>query len=420
MHVDLTKAMLILGPMILAVIPLSVFFIIKYETKSISAGIFAVLLAGFGWSMPAYAVNWGKYPAFTSLVLIQFVLGIAYIAVQSQDTLSKWKKWALFAILGLGILWSGFFHSRSLVVIGIAMLAWATAKWWQNLPRLSRSLVFYLLILGILLEIIFIQSQEILDPLFEPYGSRNFLFTFVILFLFIFAQKAYPQLTFANIVAIFLLLCSLFIPATNIIPRFANLTLLDRPFVEMILYLPLSFLGGLGLAGLEQAIALNQEGPGRYRIWQGATIGVLLSSLIVGNALLHYEFYPSYCCNIVGQDDLVAMDWMDDNLPLDARILISATELIVQSSGRLQGYSAADAGAWINPLTNRVTIPLPYDTNLGRQRSFNLLCKSRISHIYIGAVGRSFHAAQLRMRPEWYRPLLSMSRTEVYQVVGCN
>jgi len=419
-NVDITKAMLILGQMILAVIPLSAFFLIKHETKSNSAGVFAVLLVSFGWSMPAYAVNWGKYPALTSLALIQFVLAVAYLAVRNKDTLTRRKSWALYAMLGSGILISGFFHSRSLVIIGIAIIAFLAAKWWQNLSALRRTLVFYMTILGILLAIIFIQTQEILKPLFEPYGSRDFLFTFLILFLFIFAQKTYPQLTFANIVAIFLLLCSLFITTTNIIPRFANLTLLDRPFVEMILYLPLSFLGGLGLAGLEQTLTRNQAIPGRLRILKSGTIGVLLSGLIVGNALLHYEFYPSYCCNILGQDDLVAMAWMDENLPLDARILISATELIVQSSGRLQGYSAADGGAWISPLTERVTIPLPYDINLGRQRSFNLVCKSRISHIYIGAVGMSFHAPQLRMHPEWYMPLLSMSRTEVYQVIGCN
>jgi hypothetical protein len=420
MHVDLTKAMLILGPMILAVIPLSVFFIIKYETKSISAGIFAVLLAGFGWSMPAYAVNWGKYPAFTSLVLIQFVLGVAYLAIQRRDTLSKWKNWALYAILGLGILMSGFFHSRSLVIIGIAMLAWVTAKWWQNLPRLPRSLGFYLLIFGILLEIVFIQTQEILEPLFEPYSGKGLLITSIILFLFIFSQKTYPQLTFANILAIFLLLCSLFIPTVKIIPRFAHLTLLDRTFVQMILYLPLSFLGGLGLAGLEQTLTRNQASLGRLRILRGGTIGVLFSGLIIGNALMYYEFYPSDCCNIVTRNDLVAIDWIDENLPKDARILISSTELIVQSSGRLQGFFAADAGVWITPLTNRVTIPLPYDTNLSKRRKFNSLCKMGINYIYIGASGRSFHAPRLREHPDWYRPLLSMSRTEVYQVIGCN
>jgi hypothetical protein len=116
---------------------------------------------------------------------------------------------------------------------------------------------------------------------------------------------------------------------------------------------------------------------------------------------------------------LAAIEWMDENLPLDARILISATELIVQSSGSVQGYSAADAGAWITPLTSRVTIPLPYDANLSKQKNFKSLCKMQINYIYIGATGRSFHAPQLRAHPNWYTSLLSMARAEVYQVTGC-
>jgi hypothetical protein len=418
-HVEITKTMLVLGQMMLAVTPFSVFFIIKHETKSSSAGLFAVLLAGLGWSMPAYAVNWGKYPAVTSLIVIQFVVGIAYLAIQSREALSPRQKWALYGMLGLGILISGFFHTRSLVVIGIAILASVTAGWWQNLPRLTRSLIFCVLILGILLEIIFIQTLEILNPLFEPYGSKGFLVTFVILFLYIFAQKTYPHLAFSNIVAIFLLLGSLFIPTVKIIPRFADLTLLDRTFVEMFLYLPLSFLGGLGLAGLEQALARNKVRLSGFRILRGGAIGVLFSGLILGNALIHNEFYPSYCCKIVTPNDLIAIDWMNENLPADARILISSTESIVLSSGRLQGYSAADAGAWITPLTNRVTIPLPYDTNLAKRKKFNSLCRMGVNYVYIGSSGLSFHAPRLRAHPDWYRALLSMSRTEVYQVIGC-
>jgi hypothetical protein len=420
LQVEIPKTMLVLGQMILAVTPLSVFFIIKQETKSNVAGIFAVLLAGFGWSMPAYAVNWGKYPALTSLVLIQFVLSVAYLTAQSRSALTPHKKWALDALLVSGIMLAGFFHSRALVVIGIGILAWETARWWQKLPTEPQFYVFYATLVGILLEVVFIGNHEVLNPLFDSYGHKGLLVTCIVLFLAIFAQKSYPQLAFSMILGIFLLLGSLFIPTLKIIPRFANLTLLDRTFVEMILYLPLSFLGGLGLAGLEQTLTNEQARLGGFRILRGGTIGVLFSGLILGNAIIQYEFYPSDCCNIVGRDDLVAIDWMKENLPSDARILISSTELIVKASGSLQGYSPADAGAWITPLTGRVTIPLPYDTNLAKKKKFNSLCKMQIDYVYIGAIGRSFHAPRLRARPDWYRSLLSMSRTEVYQVIGCH
>jgi len=87
--VDIGTAMLILGQVILATTPIPLFFIVKHETRSNSAGMFAVLLAGFGWYMPAYAMNWGKYPALASLPLIQFCLNIAYLSSKQKNILSS-------------------------------------------------------------------------------------------------------------------------------------------------------------------------------------------------------------------------------------------------------------------------------------------------------------------------------------------
>jgi hypothetical protein len=416
---DITRTMLVLGQLILAAAPSSLFFLIKHETQSSRAGIFAVLLAAIGWTMPAYAINWGKYPAIASLALIPFVLSIAYLLARSRDTLTREKQRALTVIFAAGVLISVFFHSRALVVIGIAILAWLVARAWQDLPRLPRALVFCTLLLGIIIEIIFIQRQEVLEPLFNPYGVKGLLVTLIVLFLAIFAQKVYPHLAFTNILGIFLLLCSLFIPTLNLIPRLADLTLLDRIFAEMIPYLPLSFLGGLGLAGLEQTLTDEPIRWDKFPVLRKEYAASVFIVLVLGTALWRYDFYPSDCCTIVGPDDLSAMDWMKQNLPPQARVLISAQELIVQSSGSLQGYAAADAGGWIAPLTGRVTLPLRYDTNLGRKKKFKSLCKMGIDYIYIGSVGLSFHAPRLRAHPDWYRPSFSRSRAEVYQVIGC-
>ena len=418
-HTEITKVMLVLGQMLVAVIPLSIFFIPRYATKSNSAGILAVLLAAFGWYMPAYAVNWGKYPALASLILIQFVLSLAYLAVQSRESFSKRKAWALYALLISAILISGFVHSRSLIVIGIAVLAWIVANWWRKLARLPRALVFFLLITGIVIEIIYIQAQGMLHLLFDPYGAKGLLVTLLILFLSIFAQRSYPQLTFATILGIFLVICAIFIPMLPFIPGYFNLTLLDRPFVEMILYLPLSLLGGLGLAGLEKYLQFTQGRLGNFHFSWSKYASVLCIGLVLINALSQYELYPSVCCAIAGPDDLVAIDWMDKNLPADARILVSTVDLIVLASGTAQGYLSGDAGAWITPLTDRVTIPRPYDSNFNQREVLDNLCKMDIQYIYVGEIGQTFNASQLMAHPDWYKSLLSMPKAGVYQIVGC-
>jgi hypothetical protein len=418
-HADTARTMSILGQMTLAVTPLALFCPVKHTTGSNRAALFAVLLGSIGWSMPAYAVNWGKYPAITSLTLILFVLGIGYLVTQSRHTLARHRRSALYALLFCGILLAGLFHTRSLVVVAIFVVAWLAAGAWQRLPGLSRSLVVFLIVLGIALEIFLIQRQDVLTPLFEPYGGKWFLATLFVFFLSIFAQRVYPKFAFAMFLGLLILLGSLFVPTPDFIPRFANLTLLDRTFVEMCLYLPLSLLGGSGLAGFEQLVRHTPAGRWTRPTRRDSSAGLLFIALISGYALMQYDFYPSDCCILAGQNDFVAMDWVRTNLPSDARILISADEVVVQASGTPQGYAAADAGGWITPLTGRATVPLWYVTNLGRAKKFKSLCKMGVDYIYIGSVGRSFYAPRLRAHPEWYRPLLSISRTEVYQVTGC-
>ena len=419
-NTEIAKTMLVLGQMMVAVTPLSIFFIVKHESGSNSAGIFAVLLVAFGWYMPAYAANWGKYPALASLVLMQFVLSLAYLVAQSRASLSKQKTWTLYAMLASGVLISGLVHSRSPIVIGIAALAWVVADWWCKLPKLPRVVVFSLLIIGLVLEIIFVQRQDVLHLLLDPYGVKGLLVTLLILFLSIFAQRAYPQLTFATILAMFLLICAIFIPMLPFIPGYFNLTLLDRPFVEMTLYLPLSLLGGLGLAGLQQFLQDRQERSGNFRFSWSRSAGVLCIALLLINALSQYELYPSDCCAIAGADDVLAIDWIDKNLPVDARILVSAVDLIVLASGTAQGYLSGDGGAWIAPLTDRVTIPRPYDSDLGKREVLDDLCKMQINYIYVGERGQAFDASQLIAHPDWYKPLLSMPKAGVYEIVGCD
>ena len=139
----------------------------------------------------------------------------------------------------------------------------------------------------------------------------------------------------------------------------------------------------------------------------------------MANAIANYNIYPANCCSIVGRDDLVAIDWMDKNLPPDARIAISSTELHVLDTAAPQGAAGGDAGAWITPLTDRVTIPLPYQSDFSQEAIFDTLCRWRTGYLFVGEAGASFNNGLITAYPDRYRILLSMPKAKVYQVTGC-
>lgn len=408
-HAEITRVMLILGQIILALIPFSLFCPIKHETRSSWAGIFAVILSAFGWYMPAHTVDWGKYPALMSLGLIPFVLCLAYLLSQNSSEIFGKKRRLFYGILGISVLLSIFTHSRSVIVLGIVFLAWIAATWSEKLSQ--RRMLFIVVIVMTLLEIIFIQRQSVLALLFDPYLQKGILITVFVLLLSIFAWMVYPRLTFICVLTITLLLAGLFIPVAWV-PGYRNLTLLDRPFVEMILYMPLSMLGGLGLAGLEKKL------QGRFSLNRYA--GMFAIGIVAVNAFFNYDLYPSNCCVIVGNDDIAAMDWMANQLPADARIGISSTELKVTTSESSEGNVGADAGIWITPLTGHVTFPLPFDMGFDQLSTLERLCELGIGYVYVGEIGWPFNVAKITSRSEWYKPLLSMPKTGVYEVIGCD
>ncbi|HMD80586.1 MAG TPA: hypothetical protein VKE92_04710, partial [Anaerolineales bacterium] len=349
--------------------------------------------------------------------LIQFVLSLAYVLIRYRDTLPSGKFWGLIAILALGSLASVFAHSRSLVVFGIVLMSGIIATGWRRLPRIPQSLVLAVIMGGIIWEIIFIQADDVLYLLFDPYGLKSWLVTLTVLFLFVFALRAYPQLTFSALLVIFLLVASLFVPVT--VPRFGELTLLDRPFIEMILYLPLSLIGGLGLAGLECYLLHSPIQSKITPMMTGKYAAVFFIGLVLIHAILQHQLYPSDCCKIAGSDDMVAIDWMDKNLPPEARILISAVELRFLASDSFQGYVGGDAGIWVTPLTDRPTVPLLSYSDFSQQATLHSLCGMKASHLYIGETGQTFDDSQISIHPEWYEILLSMPRAKVYKVIGC-
>ncbi len=375
---NIGQIMLLFGQFTLAALPLPIYFLIYRVTFSKSAALLGLTFAAFGWFMPAHAVNWGKYPALLSLVLLQFTLGVLII-----------KNRRLFALAAIAAV---VIHTRSAILFGMFGAAWILSILWEKQNNRRRIVSFGVIAILIGTLILLIYQNQVLSPILEPYMIWG---TLLAALLAVTVFQAFSQLIVFSVFATLFMLIGLFIPVTQ------SLTLLDRPLVQMLLFLPLAFIGGLS----------------GVRLPKFATL--ILSAVIIFYAWTNFSFSPSKCCQLISRDDATALTWMDKHIPDDARVAIAAVSLNLNAYGKPIRGAGIDAGIWVTPLTQNTAIPLPNTTDFTKQAGYDLLCQYDISYIYVGARPQSFMPDFVNIQPTWYEATFSLPKAHIIKVLNC-
>lgn len=416
LRADPINVILVFGQIILAAMPIPIFFLIWHKTQSGTAAFFALLLAGFGWYMPGFAINWGKYPALTGLLAFEIVLSIAY-ALSKRKTGQNQSVLIIFLIFG--VLASTLIHTRTLVILFISFASWFFAGRIHTLPQSYQYSMLRIQLLGILILGILIQKDPLLKLALEPYLDNGILIALIALILSPFALSKFPRGVYFNALFVLSIFACLFIPFNGSVLKLTNQTLLDRPFVEMILYLPLSLLGGLGLAGFLESLKNTKILSKQNRLYTKALTTFLFIGFIGFFSIKNYNFYPVEYCNFLKYDDTVILDWMDKNLPSDARILVASDKLNVVPSSISADLVGSDAGIWVHLLTDKKTILMPYELDFLSTETIEELCQNQIGYIYVGSTSQSFNTQQLRKEVGWYKEILFLPNAQLYQLKSC-
>lgn len=407
-QVEIIDLMLVIGPILLTFLPFSFYFILKRETNSTVAAFFGCLLAGFGFHMPAHVLNWGKYPALLGMLAMLSVFNLAYLLYCNHVFKNRRT---IFILLTVAIPASVFIHSRTLIIYGLLGIASLITAGWSRLRDSHRPISFILLISLFAIEIFAIQNNFVLKTLLDTYLTKDLWMLVLLLPLTIIAAMVYPKPTFFLLTWLALCILCLFIPI--IIPVHGIQTPLDRPFVQMFSVIPLSLLGGFGLAGLTQ---WSQRFHLKSNLIQ-RFIHVSIFSLVFLNAAQNYQFYSSACCRFASRDDLAAFTWLEQNLPSDANILIPSSVLSVTSKETTQSLTGVDAGIWIMPLTSRKTTFAPQATQFTQPEIYQQLCAQGITHIYSGGMPESFKPMQ--ENPGGYTIAFLLPQAGIYTLTGC-
>ena len=390
-RLDLLTLLPLTAQVLLAVLPLPVYSLALTLTGQPNAARLSAFSAALLWSMPAFSANWGKYPAIAGIVLLPAVCAVVLL-------LSKLKgKWGLpiitTAFLLLAVTW---FHSRVLILLACAGAAvLVTTFLLKRTPQLLLRIFGGLILIGC--AILYITAPS----LYAIYNGRYLLPIIGVLILLPFALFHQPRLTSGVAVfTLFMLGCS-FIS----IPAWLRLTaqsLLDRQFLAMSLFLPLSILVGIGASALLRLAK---------KTWLKTSVWLILVLWIIFSAFNSNTYTPDPCCNFVTPSDLAAIDWMKDDLPSDAVVYIAAIK-------KEDGLIGSDAGVWVTPLSGFSSQLLPYDYAWFSGQEHAKVCALTPSYLYASGQPYSFQINAIT-RPDWYELVFENSSTSIYRIISC-
>ncbi len=378
----------LLGQIFLMVVPLAVYALTHELTRSPIGSGFAALLAGIGWSMPAFAVNWGKYPAVSALAVMPAIIAAILLAARDERIRPVQIVSGAFLLLGASLM-----HTRMLVLGAFAAAAYFLSQGinpgeGMSLSRAARLALLYI--------ISFLPLYRIL---LDFYGGIPVLIALAVLLPFAF--QGHPRLSTGVFFFTFLLWLGVYIP---FLPGENGRTLLDNQFVAIALFAPLSVMGGAGMAGMMLQLSMRPA----IRL---TAITVLLATVLLGFSPKH--FYPDACCNYFRADDQNAFQWIRKNATDHSLFLISAFEEQGQSIG-------TDAGIWITPLTGRPANKVQYNTEWTWPAEMQEVCRMGASDIYIYTGGQEYSFDGSRLSGlTFVRRVFASGRTAIYRVTGC-
>jgi hypothetical protein len=379
----------LLGQLFLVIAPISVFFLSYVITKNSKGALYAGLLAAIGWSMPAFAINWGKFPALSSLAIAPAVVAVLGLLLQSNAKKPIVVFWSLLLLIGITLV-----HTRIIVCVLLVVVSFFVSK----KINMEEELPFFQ---SVRLSLFYILS---LFPFFGMVTSfyNGFFVLVIFLVLLPFAFQVFPKLS----VAIFFYTFGLWLVWKVPLLFFGNSqALLDEQFIEIMLYIPFAIIGGAGFAGLLKK--LPTTGLLRWFV-----VAILVGGVAV-NFLMNNSMYPDSCCDYFKESDQTAIQWIRENTSEHSLVLISG----FQDNGQIIG---TDAGIWIHPLIKQDTNMLPFDIKWNSLDEIEETCRSGARNVYVYMGGREFSFIDDQLEQSNLTRLVFQSgKTKIYLITGC-
>lgn len=346
----------------------SLFYLVDRVTRDRRAAIIAAAMAAVVCRLPAYYVNWGRYPQMAGQLILPPALAVAWEVTRRES--GWWRAALLGAVLAAGL---GLTHYRiaiyylaALPVLGGTLLVAERLRlgrlWRRGLPLC----VLGLAALGALAPWL----PSLLDKTVRvarevaargDVGQYDYLtLDFVLGF-----GLTRAVLIAATGAALWLVLRARHRPLGVLILAWLGVVIflanpsvsgilpsgfLNNGTVVLSLFLPASLLIGLAAGDLLTLLA-GAIGASGGRLWQGSLAIGLVAMLALGGTRMAEEGYTDWWA-LLFPGDLSAQEWIREHTPPEATFLVGFDFWLEE------GIGASDGGCWIPYITGRrTTVP---------------------------------------------------------------
>lgn len=377
------------------------------------AGVMAVFLAGLVFPMPTFFLNWGRYSQLAGMVLLAGLIAIGWELLEREERSRK-----LLLLAGIGSAGLALTHYRvALFAVLYPITHWlfslrqprSRERFWRSLLA---GLVAALLVLpwftrslaegawgGFFNQLAKPSSQLSAEALQNSGPGELFFylpgwawFGLVILSGYAFWKRAKDLLMVLLWWLILLLVANpnwFGLPGSGLLTSFA---------VLIAAYFPASLVLGAGFGWLEEAIqrlVARLKRARRLKLVSALVIAGLFVVAGVWATPKQVQLISPAEYALTTRADLRAFEWIQDNLPSEAKFLVNA--FFAYEGSAIVG---SDAGWWLPLLARRETNlpPLLYLTERGPRPDFQAWTNQLVAQIQLSGLDHSAVLDELKLR----------------------
>jgi hypothetical protein len=415
----LNRLLLFFGQLLNGLLPLTVYAAAWLFTRRRGAGLLAAFLVALPFFFPAYYATWGRMTQLAAMFMMPILLAFTWLVVRGGRV---WRRaWWL-----LGILIAGLFlvHFRVfLLYLAFAALVWLIS-FGRNGRRLAAAAGVALLLTSprIVQLATMVKPSSMLGNNIPNYNAvpigyvqvgweRQFIGLAAVGFLFAVVAGLRGRrwtslpLTLAGWVVLLVLLLAgerLGLPETSLV----NLN-----SMYITLFLP----HAIFLAVItSQAWRWLMHSHWLFQLLGRVGAGVALTILLLFGSRQQIAIINPQTV-LARWEDLVGLEWVDGNLPDDAKIAVSSWRWLGNT------WAGNDGGAWLVPMTGRESTTPPIDhlynselfrsvidfnesalaiTDWSTPEAAQWLGEQGVTHIFVGARGGFLDPSSLARNPE--------------------